>query len=50
MENLFYFERLTRLTIGMAFMACVIMAPALMVFVEARRRSAAAAAQPMEAF
>lgn len=48
MDNLFYFGLLTGTTIMMALIACVVMAPALMVFVHARRRVPVASAQPTE--
>ncbi len=50
MDNLFYFGLLTGFTIIVAFLACVIMGPALMVFVVRLWRPAATDSQRREAF
>jgi predicted RND superfamily exporter protein len=50
MDNLFYFGLLTGFTISMAFVACVVMAPALMVLFVRAQRFAVAATQAKEVF
>ena len=50
MDNLFYFGLLTGVTIMMAFLACVIVGPALMVFIVRLWRPAATDSQRREAF